>query len=1129
MTEVQQGRICPTCGFADNSLQARFCGQCASVLLLACPQCGAANPPGFRFCGQCTAPLSDHAAPATTLRVVTVLFADVCNYTALTQRLGAERMYMLLDPCLRRLGETVRRFEGTVDKFTGDGLMAVFGMPIALEQHAVQAAYAALAMFDELAEYNASIAQTDDVQFDIRLGLASGEVVAGRLGSDRFSDLTVIGEVVNLAARLQQIADPHTTAVHHSTAQIIAPLFDLGQPHSLLLKGYEAPVEASALLGKRDDPGQLRGLAGVTVPLVGREKELRLLEESTLLLDGSMGGVIWILGEAGVGKSRLTDELLLRLRGRSLKIYQGECSSATRHVPYSAFLGVVRELCDIHPTDSRALVRSKIKAAADRSRVSSLIDVVPYLEYLLSIDLVDEGLLEGVQHFGPAQLKQQVFLALRELLIAEACQQPVMLVLDDLHWVDEVSIELIAYLADALDKTPFLLYLIARNDQSAPLQSLIDTVLAKADQRGVHLQLERLSEQDLVQMAEVLLPNASATMLEYIAAQAEGVPFYLEELARHALEVGIDLQWQNDDEVQPQSIPPSLVALMRARYDRLPTSLATILAQAAVIGRRFNAELLRQVAADPDLLPKLTQLAERGFIRSYRGSSEEWVFMHMLTQETVYASMLATQRRELHATVGLQIEQNAGERIDEHVDTLAFHFARSPHTDKAIMYTLQAAERAAARYANEDALRMYGEVERLLPTNRRHWRRQRIALQRGKGDVLALTGRYTEACSAYQEALAFLGAPPAGQDAAHILRMVASTYEKQGQYDEAMVHLDQARAALADGPLLDHARIDADAGWINFFRGDLDTAERLLRTALTVAELHQHLSLQALTANRLAGICWQRGDLKGAEKLVAQSLTLSRRLNDQLAVAKALNNLGVISVDQANWVAAEEYYAQSMATYIGLGDINGQIRTALNGTYATIMRGHLDEAFRSSHLTYSLARQINEQTSLVSSRLLQGMISFFAGDYRRARRYLIEGACSCRVLHSNYDKQALIIELLSRVALNQGKQNLAFYLARRAVKLAHMGGDALAVFQSKLALALVSVFRHEFAAAGELLAVLDQDEICTQNKYQGALLKVVHSMAAQHQRQYREALMFQMQAEALFEEISVPKIVQRIV
>ncbi|HYF66452.1 MAG TPA: adenylate/guanylate cyclase domain-containing protein, partial [Herpetosiphonaceae bacterium] len=905
MTEVQQGRVCPTCGFADNSLQARFCGQCASVLLQACPQCGSANPPGFRFCGQCTAPLGDYAASPTTLRVVTVLFADVCNYTALTQRLGAERMYLLLDPCLRRLGETVRRFEGTVDKFTGDGLMAVFGMPIALEQHAAQAAYAALAMFDELAEYNASIAESDDVQFDIRIGLASGEVVAGRLGSDRFSDLTVIGEVVNLAARLQQIADPRTTAVHHSTAQVIAPLFELGQSHKLLLKGYEAPIEASPLIGKRDVPGQLRGLDGVAVPLVGRERELRLIEESTLLLEGSMGGVIWVLGEAGVGKSRLTDELLLRLRGRSLTIYQGECASATRHVPYSAFLGVVREMCGIQASDSRTVVRDKIKAAADRSRVSSLIDVVPYLEYLLSIDLVDESLLEGVQHFGPAQLKQQVFLAMRELLMAEATHKPLMLVLDDLHWADEVSIELISYLADALDKTPLLLYLIARNDQSPALQSLIETVMGKADQRGVYLQLERLPEPDLIQMAQVLLPNASATVLEYMAGQAEGVPFYLEELARHALEVGIDLQWQNDDEAQPQSIPPSLVALMRARYDRLPASLSNLLALAAVIGRRFSAGLLQQIAAVPDIEPTLAQLAERGFIRPYRGSSEDWAFIHMLTQETVYASMLANQRRELHAAVGLQIERRAGVRIDEHVDTLAFHFARSAHTDKAVKYGLQAAERAAARYANDDALRMYGEVERLLPANRRQWRRQRIELERGKGDVLALTGRYGEARDAYEAALALIGDPAGSLEASHILRMVASTYEKQGRYDEAMAQLDQSRAALADGPLLDHARIDADAGWISFFRGDLATAERLLRAALTTAELHQHLSLQAMAANRLAGICWQRGDLKGAEKLVAQSLALSRRLNDQLAAAKALNNLGVIAYDQSNWVAAE--------------------------------------------------------------------------------------------------------------------------------------------------------------------------------------------------------------------------------
>ncbi len=1128
MAQFPERLVCPTCGFTDNPVQARFCGQCASGLPTVCADCGAVNPAGFRFCGQCATLLDAQPLPLTTRRVVTVLFADVCNYTALTARLGAERMYALLDPCLRRMAETVRRFEGTVDKFTGDGLMAVFGMPVALEQHAIQAAYAALALFDELALFNADVASSDQVQFQLRVGLASGEVVAGRLGSDRFSDMTVIGDVVNLAARLQQISDPNTIYLHQLTAQTISSLFEVTQPQPVLLKGYLEPVNVSVLMGKREQPGLLRGLEGRRTPLAGRKKELRHLLDSTLLLKGGMGGVIWLVGDPGVGKSRLTSEMLSVLRKRNIKILEGECSSATRFVPYSAFLGMIRDMCGILPTDSRAVVREKISATAARSSASVVLDLIPYLEYLLSIDLVDENLLERVHHLDPAQLKRQVFLTLREIILAETRQQPVLLVLDDLQWVDEVSTEFILYLADALDGTPFLLYLVARNEPTPLLQNLIATVLAKAEQRGVFLKLDRLADADLAQMAQSLLPNASTTMIEHLSAQAEGVPFYLEELARHALEVGIDLQAQADDDLRTHSVPLSLQALMRARYDRLPDSLAVTLARAAVIGRHFGHKLLMALDPSPELDVKLEQLRERGFICPYRAKSNEWSFVHKLTQETVYASMLAAHRSVIHGNVGLALELQAGERIDEQVDTLAFHFARSNQADKAIHYTLRAADRAAGRFANDEALRLYSEVETLL-ADLPNFQAQRIALYRGKGDVLALTGRYDEAREAYQRALSVTIAAgmSTGLVASTTLRHLAMTYEKQGQYDQAMHYLEQARTALADGPSLDHARIDADSGWLAFLQGDLKQAERLLQAALTVAQLEQHHSLQATAANRLAGISWQHGQLQQAGILVAQSLRMSLRLNDQLAVAKALNNLGVIAYDQSDWVAAEDYYTQSMNTYIKNGDINGQIRTALNAANAMLMRGHLDDALRSLHTTYTLARQVGDKLHMALSRTHQGRISFFVGDLKRARQYLLEAELVFRAVHGLHVKRSDVAELLGRIAFKSNKPQLAELLARKAERFAQ-GNDMLAVFRARRLHALITSAAGDFASADRMLAELNTG-MQIDDRYEKAVLMLVAAQHAHYQAKEAESRACQKEAEKLFRQIDVPRVLQKIV
>ena len=1097
MPKVDSGRVCAACGWADNASHARFCGQCARSLD-AMPPAGA------------------------TLRAVTVLFVDVCNYTALTHRLGAERMYPLLAPCLRHMADTVQRFAGSVHAWTGDGVIAVFGIAPTLEAHAIHAADAALALVAEVAAYNASSTENNAVQFHIRVGLASGNVMAGPLDVARPGDMILVGAAINLAAWLQHTADPNTIMVHGETVPLLAPQFEFEVAHTMFLKGYNSPLEAAMLHRKRDSPSH-------SLPLVGRTEELRQIEESTLSLEGGMGGVIWLSGAAGVGKTRLIDEVLQCIGARAITVYHGECCSTTRNVPYSAMLSVVRELCGIAPSDGSALVREKISATVQHSPNSASYNVVPYLEYVLSIDLVDPRFLEQVQHFNPAQLKEQVFAAVREMLTAQAEQQPLLLVLDDLQWADDLSLELMAYLADALDTTPFLLLLMSRNNHAEPVQSLMSTVLAKAKHRAFHLTIDRLSDAALAEMAQTMLPHSTTAVINRVTALAQGMPFHLEQLARYAIEVGFDEPNQPDDAAQLHTIPASLMGLMQARYQRLPDSLALMLGRAAVIGRRFSRRLLAELRPADTLNNDLQQLFERGFIRPIRGSDDHWIFGHGLMQETVYNNLAAAQRDTMHADTGLVLERQAGERIDEQVDILAFHFARSPHIAKAIQYTLRSAERAADRNANDDALRLYDAADRLLPTDADEWQTERIALYRGRGDVLSLTGHYERARIAYQTALAVGETASNGIVAARLLRHLAATHEKQGQYDEASVVLDRARITLGDGGLIEHARIDADAGWIDFFRGDLDHAERRLRTALAVAEGEHHHSLQALVANRLAGVCWQRGDVPSAQHLVAQSLAMSRCLNDQLAVAKALNNLGVLAYEQSAWATAEAYYSQSMQTYCDLGDISGQIRTALNGTNATIMRGRLDDAFRAAHMTYSLAKQTNEHVSLVMSRFQQGTISFFVGDYAHARRYLIEAECFCRPLKSHHDKRALILELLSRVAIKRQKFDLALHLIRRAMHFAQLSQDASTVFRAKLGLVVVHSFRQECDRADELLAELCQNDVLPKNKYQRALLTLVQSIHAQHCGKLREARELQLQAEQAFAQIDVPRIIQRIV
>ncbi|HEY1015746.1 MAG TPA: AAA family ATPase [Herpetosiphonaceae bacterium] len=1118
---------CPNCGFSDNSVKARFCGQCAAPLPKLCPHCGAANLPGYRFCVQCAEPLGDGEALRTTRRVVTVLFADICNYTSLTAALGAEQMYSLLDGCLRRLGEAVTRFEGTIDKFTGDGLMAVFGVPTALEQHAVQATYAAMAMVEELHLYNERIFPTQNLTFQMRLGLASGEVVAGGLGSDRHSDLTVIGDVVNLAARLQQAAEPNHIVLNDLAGQMVAPLFALEALPPLRLKGIAEPVDAFELLGKKATPGELRGVRGQRTPLVGRQHELELLEAAIPAPGDQAGGAICVFGEAGIGKSRITNEFLGRIRSRDLRILEGDCFSHTRTVPYSAFTGVVRDFCGILPTDNRAAVRAKIAGAVRQAQVSRTLDVVPYLEYLLSIDLVDEALLERVRHLDPAQLKRQVFLSVRELLLAEARQRPVVLVLDDLHWADELSTELIRYLAQSIPHAPLLLYLIARNEDQPHIQAMVEQALSRAGKRGSRIVLQPLTNEELTQMAAALLPQADPLSLQRLVNQAEGMPFYLEELVRHAREM---LEQGAAGAAEVMLVPPSLDALIRARYDRLPAALQTTALKAAVIGRRFAVPLLRAIHPLDDLEDQLGQLRDRGFVRSRDANTNEWTFMHILTHETVYSSLLGKQRRDLHTQVGDALERLAGDRIDEQADVLAFHFSRSTHMAKAVRYLLLAAERAGGRFANDEALRLYNQIDLLLQDPPDRFPMERVALYGGRADVLARVGRLDEARASYERALQGLAFVKDPDEALHasLERRLASTFERQRRYDEAMQHLELSRIALGDGDLIEHARIDADAGWIAFYRGDLVQAERLLQAALTTAELENHSSLMALVANRLAGISWRRGDMPSAKAMVEQSLAMSRQLDDQMAVARALSNLAVIAKDNADWEAVAAYAAEVQEIYARNGDIDGLIKITLTAAEPLMMRGDYAGAEAALDRVYALASQSGDTFHMAIGRYVQARNHFLLGHLDQARRYALESECLYRSTQSHKADRTDVAELLGRIAVRRGKLPLALLMARKAIRFAEEGKAAEALFAGQRLLALVSSLGGRGREAAALIKQLQKHDLMA-NPYQKALVLTVRALHAVRQGRPRDAEKLRGEARDLFAEARVNEVFQTYV
>lgn len=1106
---------CPNCGFADNPTTTRFCGNCASRLPSPCPVCGAINPQGFRFCGQCAAPLRRTGPLQSIHRVVSVLFVDICNSTAFTHKLGMERMYLLLDACLRQLSLGIRRYEGTIDKFMGDGLMAVFGMPTTLEQHAVQAAYATLAVREELQLFNQEALASDGIAFDVRIGMASGEAVSGGLGSDRAKDLTVVGEVVNLAARLQQNADPGTIVLDEQATRLVRPLFDLTPLPPQLLKGFPELVTAYRLEGKRQRPERLRGLAGQLTPLVGRQSELEQLEQAIQPLTRGVGGVSWLTGEAGMGKSRLTNEVLTRLKDERLRTLEGDCFSHTRTVPYNAFIGVVRDFCAILPTDDRDTTRQKIHQAVERLPVRGQ-DIIPYMEYLLSIDLVDEALLERVRHLEPAQLKRQLFTAMREVILAESRQNPLILVLDDLQWADELSTELITFLAQSLSQAPILLHLIARGDYQPYQRQMFSEVIELAGERATFLHLTPMGPREQQQMARSLLPDAEPTLIERLVRHAEGNPYYLEELARHAL----DAPESNQEEV----VPASLEALIRARYDRLPETLQVTLAKAAVIGRRFPVPLLQAIQGE-GTQETLKVLHQRGFVRPRRGNEDEWAFMHILTQETVYKSLLERERRSLHEQVAGSLERMAGDRLDEQVALLAFHFSRSSDRNKAIHYLLLAASRAADRFANEEALRLYEEAATFLRDQGQRHLEQQVALHAGRGDVLALTGKYDEARLGYEEALALLPAlaEPGRTLHASLERRLAGTYEKQNRYEAARQHLALARQALPPEEPDEQARLDSDEGWIAFLTGELEQAEQHFRAALYRGDR----AIQARVYNRLAGIHFRRGELEQAKELLVESLAISRQVNDQRSVALTLGNLGNVAYNRSQWIEAADYFFQSRDKCLRNGDAEGQARSLLNAAAALIMSGELERASEILGSAYTLAREIDIKFVMLMARMNQGRVHFYQGELTAARGCFIEAWLLHRTIQGLRTHAADIVELLGRIAMLRKRGRVAWALANKALRMAEASKAPTERFRALRLRALVCSQQDEAERADTLFDELEAMQASTE-QYEVGLYLLARAIHAERQGRTPEAAKLREKATQTFDAHHIAEVVRRV-
>jgi predicted ATPase/class 3 adenylate cyclase len=828
---------CPACQ-TENPQEARFCMNCGSSLTVKCLGCSTKNPAGAKFCLNCgqslagdarqsgVAPQSQEAAtlpqaptqralqqfiPKELLarlekaqgdktlqgerRVVTMLFCDVKGSTEVASQLDPEEWAEIINSAFEHMIRPVYRFEGTVARLMGDGLLAFFGAPIAHEDDPQRAVLAGLQIVEEIHNHQEEVARQWGIKLDVRVGINTGLVVVGAVGSDLRMEYTALGDAINLAARMEQTGLPGTVQVAEPTYKLIAPLFEAESLGMVEVKGKSDPVPAYRIIRQKEAPGKLRGIAGLDAPLIGRTAEIELLIEAVERLKQGIGQVVSVIGEAALGKSRLISELReSSLMDVNLSWIEGRSQSYEISTPYAPFLGLFSEYLGLKNRPAGELPYDFIKSQLVVSLPDQGEELAPFISVLLGVTPAGAD-LERVKFLEPLRLRSQIFTSVATFFERLAERQPVVLVLDDLHWIDPTSLELLESLLPLTEKAVLMILVAFRPRRQEPSWGFHEKAGRVFPHRYSEVPLQPLNEPEARQLVESLLhtEDLPEKVRRLILDRAEGNPFFVEELIRALLDAQLvvrqDGHWRATREIASITLPNTLSGVITTRLDRLDEATRQIAQAAAVIGREFDFEVLADlVEAGETLEASLQELQRRELVREKsRLPRLVYRFKHVLTQEAAYASILLSGRRDLHLKAAEALIRIAADQPAE----IARHFLEARQPGRAFPYLVEAGERAASGYSMAEASEHFAMALELkdaaadLNVVRRAYE--------GFGEVLLHTNQIPKAFEKFKAMLTTAesqGDVPMQVSALNKLASTTALYI--GQFQEAEVYLSRA-------------------------------------------------------------------------------------------------------------------------------------------------------------------------------------------------------------------------------------------------------------------------------------------------------------------------------------------------
>lgn len=1040
--------------------------------------------------------LEPAAEPVSRRVLASVLFLDLAGHTRLMQGRDPEEIYEIIDRALQRLAEPVARFGGRIVRYQGDGFKAVFGLPVARENDPDNAVRAALDILATATVIAGELETTHNLSgFAARVGIDTGLVLVG--GGTEGED-AVTGLPVNLAARLESAAEPNTALISHHTYQHIRGVFDLEPLEPIPAKGFDAPVPVYRVLRvkPRSFRTRRRGVEGVVTRMIGRDAEFRLLQEEYQRFSaGRESRTVLIVGEAGLGKSRLIYEFeaWVDLQPQFVQLYRGRARLETQSQPF----GLLRDLFSfrwaIHDDDRVTVVGEKIRAGLQAIMGEEHTGEMEahLIGHLLGFNFTASPFVEPLRG-NPAQLRDQALFYITAYLTAAVAREPVMILLEDLHWADDSTLSVIETLSDGLAGAPLLIVGAARPTLFERHPGWMENcpTLRRID-------LRQLTGEDSHALVAEILQRVEAMpepLRDLIVSRAEGNPFYVEELVRMLIEEGVivkgDERWTvRPEQVSAVSVPPTLTGILQARLSSLPPEERQVLQRASVVGRLFWDAAVEHVTDDEgssaitvaEVWPALErrEIISRHDETAFEGT-REYIFGHTLLRDVTYESVLKRLRRVYHRRVAEWLIEAGGERAAEYADWIAGHYAQAEDGPREAQWQTKAGEQAMARYALAEALAAFNRALQLTPEDDPRTRFN-ILLQRER--IYSLQSA-RDLQAADLEELEHLA------KASGDLGKLAEITWRRATYDQAVgiypAAAERAKTAyewaVAAQDLHCQAKSLGTLGTIQMLMGNYGDGIAWMKQGLQLAQAVDAKRIQMNIVRMLGVAAEEQGELLSQAVYFEQALALARELHDRWGERRALNSLGVAANIRGQYTLAGHYFEDSLAIARNIGDRLGESTVLGNLGVISTNIGDYQQAQTLFEQALQLARETRDPTGENINLLNLAHVVSCRGQVETALAYLAE-ALSGTYLSEDRPVRGYVLNVTGRVLLEAGRPAESLAPLRQALALREELGQPHLVAESRALVGVAAMELGDVAAAmaeiEPVLAFLETGELET--------------------------------------------------